>query len=108
MGADFKIFQVDERGFNSRLPDIETSTRCDLNGEGFTCEPLRGTTSVDDYDIALVSELDAQGRFEDSTLARGRYALEVDCEGSVCGAAAVYYGVGFPCELEVGFVARFE
>ncbi len=104
-GEDFKIFQVDERSFLMKLPGIEQSTRCSLADAGFSCDALEGTTEADGYNITLLSDLLALGVFIDTGQARGRYDLTVDCEGAVCGAAAVYYGVSFPCELAVEFVA---
>ena len=71
-GEHFKIFQINSRGFSKKLPGIDDSTRCQLNGSGFSCDSIRGTPTIEDQDLNLISDLNALGVFVDSTRAKGR------------------------------------
>lgn len=107
-GEHFKIFQSSSRGFSNKLPGIDDSTRCQLSGEGFSCDPIRGVTPVEDQDLVLISNLNALGVFMDTERMRGHYQMAINCSGSACSTAALLYGVAFPCELTVEYVALFE
>lgn len=108
VGENFKIFQVDNRSFLTSLPDVERSVRCDLLGASFLCEELITESPVDGYSITLVTSMVMLGTFLDEATTEGRYELVVDCEGSVCGAAAAYYGLSFPCDMTVSYSAGFQ
>ena len=107
-GQHFKIFQSSTRGFNKKLPGIDESTRCRLTGDGFSCDAIRTATPVEDQDLTLVSDLNTLGVFVDTTRVKGRYKMAINCNGSACFSAEMLYGVTFPCELIVEYVATFE
>jgi hypothetical protein len=63
---------------------------------------------VEDQDLSLISDLNALGVLVDATRLKGRYTMAINCNGSACSAAELLYGVAFPCEMTVEYVALFE
>ena len=63
----------------------------------FTCEQLKSSAPVDDYDVVIHSTLDHSGSFTSETSQLADFNRVVDCQGGDCDLAEWYYDLDFPC-----------